>query len=125
MKFKLWISLCIVTFALSACSSQEILQFQGENMNWKVEYQADIRSESSESTSFTIKYIGNGNPPEKIYYQIDSSAGESNGNTLLNDGIVKVSSSSCTGCATTSEGQEMHVIIKWKGETEKLILRDE
>ncbi|MGP4108612.1 phosphoadenosine phosphosulfate sulfotransferase [Virgibacillus sp. L01] len=101
--------------------TKDCVCFQGESKHWEVEFEAAIRSESSESTGYTIRYIGDGEPPEEISYQVGSSSG----NETLQNEVLKSSGSYCSGCSITVEDQEIDAKIEWDEETENITLKNE
>ena len=113
-------------FLLSACTEQNTeekkLIFSGESDNWSVSYEADViteTTENSETTGYTIQYIGNGPIPERIEYSIFRSSGST---TLDQNGAYKTYGSSCSNCAVTSEDSEMEATIKWWNSSETIPL---
>lgn len=125
MKVKLWMTLCFLILVMAGCFGQKTLDFHGKSEKWEVKYQADIRGEDSESTSFKIRYIGEGEPPEKIAYKIDSVSGGAAGNAHLKSGVLDSAGSSCSGCAITREDHKISVTIEWDGETERMVLEND
>ncbi|WP_173915284.1 hypothetical protein [Halobacillus sp. Marseille-Q1614] len=123
LNIRIYVLLGIVLL-LSACLGQETLRFEGESDHWKVNYQAEIQGEDKESASFTMHYIGGGEPPEEIDCNIN--AGEETGhNVSLEKGVLESSRHPCSGCSITRENQEFDVTIEWDDKTEKLTLESE
>lgn len=116
--------ICFVLLLLTACTNQKTFHFHGESENWDVRYVVDIVGENSESSSIVIRYFGEASVPEKIYYYIDHGSGASSGNVSLDEGVLRTSGGSCSGCAVTKENEEIDVIIEWNGETENFTLNN-
>lgn len=124
MKLKISALLCFVFLLLVACSGQQTYHFKGDSENWNVDYSIDIKGNNSESGDITIKYIGENETPIEINYEINSRSGSSSGNMELNDGVLKTSAPTCSGCAVTKENEELDVTIEWDGKTESFTLKN-
>ncbi|TGB03484.1 hypothetical protein [Halobacillus salinus] len=123
MKIKWVIGLALFLLTLAACSSEDILIFQDKSENWSVEYEAKPNGENAESTNLRIAYIGEGDPPETIDYEYDTGSGSGGGtNASLDDGVMEGGEDSCSGCSTTSKGDEITVTVEWDGKKEELTL---
>lgn len=120
MNLKLPVLLCFVFLFLIACSTQKTYHFKGESENWHVDNTIDIIDNDSEFERIKIKYIGDNEIPEEIYYEIKGNSG----NTLLNDGVFKTSDSACYGCALTKENEEIDVTIEWNGKSDSFTLKN-
>lgn len=111
---------------LNGCGDGERLLFSGESENWHVDYEALIYDETTEETSGSIIYKGDGPAPKQISYVIKSGLNEKSGeNIALEDGSTTISSGSCNGCAITREDEKMEVVITWNGQLENLTLKNE
>lgn len=125
MKFKIGVVLFLVAIILSACWGQKTIHFNGESNSWEVEYIADVQSTDSESTSIKMRYVGEGEPPENINYAVDSGTGGSEGSNIsLDNGVLHTSGDYCSGCAVTSEDDDINVVIEWNGRTEEVNLEN-
>ncbi|REJ10982.1 hypothetical protein [Halobacillus trueperi] len=119
MQYPKVILFLLTALVLTGCFGQKTLHFQEESEEWEVEYIADVKSEDSESTSLHITYVGEGEAPEHINYNLDSPTGGREGDyVLLNDGMVQQMGNFCSGCAVTKENHEIQVTIEW-GEREE------
>ena len=126
MKLRFLMLVTAMLLILSACQGQKTINFQGKSDSWEVVYQVDIQSEDSESTSLEIRYIGEGKPPKKMDYTLDSFSGGGAGNDIpLNDGVYKSSPNSCSGCALTGEDDKIKVTIEWQDKSEKITLSNQ
>lgn len=118
-------SLLIGLLILGGCSEGDRYNFKGSGDNWDVFYTVDVTSQDSKEATGKIVYTGEEPPPETIIYSIESTAGASSGNVLVDEGEVLVGKSACEGCAVIQRDEELDVEIKWDGQVEEFVLRNE
>ncbi|ANU21388.1 hypothetical protein BBI15_14985 [Planococcus plakortidis] len=117
------IGLLVLAFDLSGCVDGDRYNFSGSSENWDVFYVVDVSDGTNQEKSGTIKYVGEGNAPEMIDYEIEASGSGSEGTGItLNEGTADTGRSSCEGCAVIQEDEEIEVEITWNGQTENLLL---
>jgi len=118
-------SLLIGLLILSGCSEGDRYNFKGSSDNWNVFYTVDVTSQDSKEATGKIVYTGKEPPPETIIYSIESTSGASSGNVSVDEGEVLVGKSACDGCAVIQQDEELDVEIKWDGQVEEFVLRNE
>ncbi len=70
-----------------------------------------------------LQYIGDGQPPTKIEYYINSPAGDSSGiDVILKDGKDEINGGGCDKCIILKENDTMEMTIKWAGKRETIKL---
>ncbi|WP_017380546.1 hypothetical protein [Paenisporosarcina sp. TG-14] len=108
---------------LSGCAEDNRFDFAGKNENWNVFYIVNVSNGDTQDANGTIKYVGEGQAPEKINYTIKTLSGSSEGTgILLEEGVANAGRSSCEGCAIIQKDEEIEVEITWNGQSEKLVL---
>ncbi|WP_175615751.1 hypothetical protein [Piscibacillus halophilus] len=117
MKIKGVIIALFTFLVLTACiEDSKKITFQNETDNWIVEYTATVKGEDQETNSLYVKYIGEGETPDRIDYQIkERSGGAGRTNATLEQGVLNSNLGSCSGCAVASENDEIEITIKWMG----------
>ena len=120
------IAVILLTLFLSACNQGDRYNFSGSSENWEVFYVVDVARGTSQEKSGKIKYIGEGNPPETVDYQIEATTGGSYGEGVaVIDGVVEAGRSTCDGCAVVQREDKLAVDITWNGKTEKIQLTNQ
>ncbi|WP_281863367.1 hypothetical protein [Planomicrobium okeanokoites] len=105
----------------SGGAGEDQLVFTGSSENWKVEYVVLYQEGEREKDVATVTYIGDGNPPETIDYEVGSSSGTNNS---LNEENSLVITSQGAGLKL-HESQENEAVIKWDGKSESFLLTRE
>lgn len=125
MKTKLILSVIAVLFMLTACFGQETFHFEGESDNWQVEYVTDVKSsKDSENGTIKIRYIGENETPDQIYYSIKSGSTDMSGDASMEEEFLEMAGSNCSGCAVTKENDEFDVMMEWDGQSENFTLNN-
>ncbi|MEK3953629.1 hypothetical protein [Psychrobacillus sp. FSL K6-1464] len=99
------------------------LHFEGESDHWLVKYKA-VDDGKSQTASYIIDYIGEGDPPETFDYIVSTSIAKSE---------QKVTDASFKGKGRLEEGNIQHEVrvaedevivaeFSWDGKTEKVVL---
>lgn len=123
---KKFIVVILLTFFLSGCVQGDRYNFSGSSGNWEVFYVVDISNGRSQEKTGKIKYIGEGNPPKTVGYQIEANSGGSYAEGVnVIEGVAEAGRSICEGCAVIQKDDEIEVIITWDGETEKIQLTNQ
>jgi hypothetical protein len=126
MRKKILILMLFTTSILASCGEPKDLHFSGKSDHWSVQYEANVYEKDSESTKYTIRYIGDKPVPKEINYKIDRTLGSKSGNEPLDqNGVIEHSGDLCSGCAVTQENEEMQATIKWDGKSESISLKKE
>lgn len=121
---KLLVILFLSSFVLVACGIPKTIHFVGESKNWHVDYVVDVLDEESESTHFTIRYIGEAPIPKRIKYKIEFPSGSSDGTSDLSKGGVQdFGGHSCSGCSIIREDDDAEATINWNGKSETFKLK--
>ncbi|ANU20103.1 hypothetical protein BBI15_07675 [Planococcus plakortidis] len=118
-------SLLAILLILSGCAEGDRYNFNGSGDNWDVFYTVDVTSPDSKEATGKIVYTGEEPPPDSIIYSIESTAGASSGNAMVDGGEVLVGKSTCEGCAVIQQGDELKVEIKWDGQVEEFALTNQ
>jgi len=80
--------------------------------------------EDSESTHYTIRYIGKAPIPKRIKYNIEFPSGGSGGTSdLTKGGVLDSGGGVCRGCSVVRDDGEGKVTIKWNGNSETFTLK--
>lgn len=127
MKIKGVIIALFTLLVLAACieDSKEIT-FQNESDNWTVEYTATVKNENQETNRLYVEYIGEGEAPDRIDYRIVEGSGEAERtNATLEQGVLNSNLGSCSGCAVSSENDEVEITIEWDGNSETIQLNSD
>ncbi|MGE7110126.1 hypothetical protein [Lysinibacillus sp. NPDC047702] len=112
-RVRLWIIFFIVTL-LSACAGETFI-FSGESDNWNVKYEV-MKGDSCQSTSGTIKFIGNEPIPEKVEYSYDKASGVA---PLDEHGVFVLPN----GCTYETENSEIEITLTWDNQSETIPLK--
>ncbi|MFP3918567.1 hypothetical protein U5N28_12220 [Lysinibacillus telephonicus] len=111
------ISMCVL---LIGCSDKT-LTFSGVSENWSVSYEVLIIENEREITTANFKYTGSEAIPDKIEYSLDSMVEGTS--TLDENGMLKIKGHNCSGCALTTEEQEIKATIKWNDNVDIIDLK--
>ncbi|PRO67192.1 hypothetical protein [Alkalicoccus urumqiensis] len=107
-------------FALTACSNQETLHFQGEGENWEVEYTANVTNETDQTIDYVIRYIGEGDVSEAVDYQIGETTVTNE--TLEDNRYVEHAGSGCQNCSVLQQEDTIDFSIQWEENNERFTL---
>ncbi|OHX51155.1 hypothetical protein BB776_00810 [Planococcus salinarum] len=102
----------------SGGGGEDQLVFAGAGENWEIEYVVMYQEGEREKDVATLTYIGDGNPPETIDYEVGSSSGTNNS---LNEENSLVITSQGKGLKL-HESQENEAVIRWEGKSETFLL---
>lgn len=58
----------------------------------------------------------------RFNYSVISGASEMSGDVPMQDEVLEIAGSSCSGCAVTKEDDEFDVIIEWDDKSESFTL---
>ncbi|RAZ81380.1 hypothetical protein [Planococcus halotolerans] len=105
----------------SGGAGEDQLVFTGSGENWEIEYVVLYQEGEREKDVATLTYIGEGNPPETIDYEVGSSSGTNNS---LNEDNSLVITSQGAGLKL-HESQENEAVIRWEGKSESFLLTRE
>lgn len=105
----------------SGDAGEDQLVFSGASENWEIEYVILYQEGEREKDVATLTYIGDGNPPETIDYEVGSSSGTNNS---LNEENSLVITSQGAGLKL-HESQENEAVIRWEGKSESFLLTRE
>lgn len=125
MKIKVVLSVISVLLILTACFGQETLRFEGESDDWKVRYVTDIASsKDAENGTIQMRYLGDSEAPNQIYYSIKSGSSDMSGEATMEEGYLEIDGIHCSGCLVTKEDAEFDMTIEWDDKSESLILKN-
>ncbi|MFD1030560.1 hypothetical protein [Metaplanococcus flavidus] len=139
------ISLCMLAFILSGCTSEngnasselssEIIitegnyNFTGSSESWEVQYEVDIiekgENENQVEENGTAKFIGEGEPPKTVDYKLETESGANSSEgsgIMMNDETLSFAQGSCGNCVPIQEDEELELEIIWDGKSEIVIL---
>lgn len=105
----------------SGGAGEDQLVFTGSGENWEIEYVILYQEGEREKDVATLTYIGEGNPPEAIDYEVGSSSGTNNS---LNEESSLLITSQGAGLKL-HESQKNEVVIMWEGKSESFLLTRE
>lgn len=125
MKTKLALLVIATLFILTACFGQETLHFEGESDNWQVEYVTDIvSSKDSEDGTIKMRYEGESETPNQIYYSIKTGSSDMSGDASMQEEYLEIAGNNCSGCSVTKEDDEFDVTIEWDDKSENFTLKN-
>lgn len=104
---------------LVGCGTKS-LHFSGESVNWKGNYTTSI-NETSENGEYVFDFKTTNK--DITFQELEILVETTHGKTRQKEGDYKGAtvkmSSSCSGCAVTTENESIKVTIKWDGEHEE------
>lgn len=116
----------LTALLLSGCMGLEERILRAESSNWKAEYVLNIQNQRDMQMSGYIAWIGEGEPPEIIYYKLQHGlTSTSEGDGYVYENRVNLGNSSCQNCAIPDKNQNAVLTIMWDGQEEELVLEKE
>lgn len=123
-KFSLLFMLSIVFVVLTACSQEEPTQtydFKATNSEWESTYKVvQEPSVGQKQYELTIKYIGDGDLPKQVGYELAEEKIAGTGELLVNNSITK--RNSCNECTLATE-KDKNLTLTYDGKQETLVLK--
>jgi hypothetical protein len=115
--------LVILLMVLSGCMNGDRYDFSGSSENWEVSYVVKVSDGNKQSTTGTIKYIGEAPAPESIDYEIEAiSGGTASTGVSIKDREASLGNDMCEGCAVIQKDEKLKAEINWEGQTENFLL---
>lgn len=109
----------LILFSLSACINSTT--FKGSSENWEFRI-VESTSGKTVRTQSRLNYIGDGNPPEKVHYEIDLISMKYSEDTHYQNSGLDWTTIVCRDCSPLSPDRELNAKISWEGNTEEIIL---
>lgn len=123
-KFSLLFVLSIVLVVLAACSQEEPTQtydFKAKNSDWDTSYSViQEPSVGQKQYELKIKYVGTGDLPKEVQYELVGEKIAGTGELLVNNSIK--TSDSCNECTLATE-EDKTLTLTYDGKQETLVLK--
>lgn len=123
-KFSLLFVLSLVLVVLAACSQEEPTQtydFKATNSNWDTSYSVvQEPSVGQKQYEVKIKYVGAGELPKEVQYDLVGEKIDGTGELLVNNSI-KIADS-CNECTLATE-KDKTLTLTYDGKQETLVLK--
>lgn len=123
-KFSLLFVLSLILVVLAACSQEEPTQtydFKATNSDWDTSYSVvQEPSVGQKQYELSIKYVGTGDLPKQVGYELADEKIAGTGELLVNNSIKKTDS--CNECTLATQ-EDKTLTLTYDGKQETLVLK--